>query len=71
MQTAQEQRSSVRDVDGLMAVLGPLARPIDAFFTKVFVMVDDQVVRENRLALLQRVAALSKGIVDLTKVLGY
>jgi glycyl-tRNA synthetase len=71
VQTAQAQRSSVRDVDGLMAVLGPLARPIDAFFAKVFVMVDDQVVRENRLALLQRIAALSKGIVDLTKVLGY
>ena len=71
VQTAQAQRSSVRDVDGLMAVLGPLARPIDAFFAKVFVMVDDQAVRENRLALLQRIAALSKGIVDLTKVLGY
>jgi len=68
---AQEQRQNVDDVDGLMKVLGPLAQPIDGFFEDVFVMVDDQAVRDNRLALLQRIAALSDGIVDLTKVLGY
>jgi glycyl-tRNA synthetase len=68
---AQEQRAEVNDVDGLMAVLRPLAEPIDRFFEDVFVMVDEQPVRENRLALLQRIAALAKGIVDLTKVLGY
>lgn len=71
MLAAQKQRDAVHDVDGLMALLGPLAQPIDAFFAKVFVMVEDQAVRENRLALLQRIAALSKGIADLTKVLGY
>lgn len=68
---AQKQRAAVHDVDGLMAVLRPLAQPIDTFFDKVFVMVEEQAVRENRLALLQRIAALSNGIVDLTKVLGY
>ncbi len=68
---AQQQRASVEDVDGLMAVLHPLAQPIDRFFAQVFVMVEDRVVRENRLALLQRIAALPKGIVDLTQVLGY
>jgi glycyl-tRNA synthetase len=69
--TAQEQRAEVDSVDELMALLHPLARPIDTFFDQVFVMVEDQKVRENRLALLQRIAGLSKGIVDLTKVLGY
>jgi glycyl-tRNA synthetase len=68
---AQEQRAAVDDVDGLMGILRPLAPPIDAFFDQVFVMVEDQAVRENRLALLQRIAALSSGVVDLTKVLGY
>ena len=68
---AQEQRARVDDVSGLMDALRPLAQPVDIFFDKVFVMVDDQAVRENRLALLQRIAALSRGIVDLTKVLGY
>jgi glycyl-tRNA synthetase len=68
---AQEQRTGVDDVDGLMALLRPLAKPINAFFDQVFVMVEDQAVRENRLALLQRVARLSRGIVDLTQVQGY
>jgi glycyl-tRNA synthetase len=68
---AQEERAKVSHVDGLMAVLGGLAEPIDRFFEDVFVMVDERAVRENRLALLQRIATLSKGIVDLTKVLGY
>jgi glycyl-tRNA synthetase len=68
---AQKLRAAVDDVDGLMAVLRPLAQPIDAFFDQVFVMVEEQAVRENRLALLQRIAALSDGIADLTKVLGY
>jgi glycyl-tRNA synthetase len=68
---AQEQRAKTDDVDGLMEVLRPLVRPIDRFFEDVFVMVDEQAVRENRLALLQRIAALTEGIVDLTKILGY
>jgi len=71
MLVAQQERASVQDVDGLMAILRPLARPIDKFFDQVFVMIEDRAVRENRLALLQRIAALSKGIVDLTQVLGY
>jgi glycyl-tRNA synthetase len=71
MLAAQSLRAAVDDVDGLMAVLRPLAQPIDAFFDQVFVMVEEQSVRENRLALLQRIAALPNGIVDLTKVLGY
>jgi glycyl-tRNA synthetase len=68
---AQQGRASVQDVDGLLALLRLLAQPVDRFFDQVFVMVEDVAVRENRLALLQRVAALSKGIVDLTKVFGY
>lgn len=68
---AQRKRATVNDVDGLMAILAPLSQPIATFFDQVFVMVDEQPVRENRLALLQRIAALPKGIVDLTKVLGY
>jgi glycyl-tRNA synthetase len=71
MLDAQQARASVHDVDGLMAILRPLAQPIDKFFEQVFVMVEDRAVRENRLALLQRIAALSRGIVDLTQVLGY
>jgi len=68
---AEKQMEGVQDVDGLFAVLAPLAEPIATFFYDIFVMVEDKTIREARLALLQRIAALPKGIVDLTKVQGY
>ncbi len=43
-----------------------LKQPIDCFFDKVFVMVEDQILRENRLALLQRIAKLFLRIADLS-----
>ena len=48
-----------------------MIEPITAFFDDVLVMAQDEALRENRLALLQRIAALSEGIVDLTKVEGF
>ena len=44
---------------------------INGFFDKVLVMADEKAVRENRLALLQRVAALPQGVVDLSKLEGF
>jgi glycyl-tRNA synthetase len=44
---------------------------INQFFEDVLVMDDDQQVRENRLALLQHIAALSKGLVDLSQLEGF
>jgi len=70
-QAKAKQPAVVSGVDELMQMLQPLVQPIDTFFDKVFVMVEEQDVRENRLALLQRIAELPEGIVDLTKVLGY
>lgn len=49
----------------------PLCEPIDRFFDRVFVMVEDEKVRQNRLALLQCISALPDGIVDLTQVQGF
>ncbi len=68
---AQDQWAAVTDVDGLVAVLTALHDPVARFFDKVFVMVEEDAVRENRLALLQRIAILGRGIVDLTRVQGY
>jgi glycyl-tRNA synthetase beta subunit len=34
-------------------------------------MADDRVVRENRLALLQRIVALSAGVVDMSRLEGF
>lgn len=54
-----------------MQVALKLDGPITRFFDNVFVMVDDEAVKRNRLALLQKVAHLTKGIIDLTALPGF
>jgi glycyl-tRNA synthetase beta subunit len=48
-----------------------MIEPINTFFDEVLVMTEDKALRENRLALLQHIAGLTEGIVDLTKVEGF
>ena len=45
-----------------------LKLPIDRFFDEVFVMVEDRVLRENRLALLQEIADLFLRVADLSEL---
>lgn len=59
---------SVRD---FLAAAESLIAPLDGYFEKVFVMCDDEVKRQGRLALLRDVAALSKGILDLAELPGF
>jgi glycyl-tRNA synthetase len=58
-------------VDEFFAAFMPMVPVISQFFVDVLVMADDQAVRETRLALLQRIAALPQSIVDLSKVEGF
>jgi glycyl-tRNA synthetase len=58
-------------IDQLFTAFRSMIEPITAFFDDVLVMTEDKVLRENRLALLQRIAALTEGIVDLTRVEGF
>ena len=44
---------------------------INDFFDSVLVMVDDVAVRQNRLGLLQAIAALTDGIADLSELEGF
>jgi glycyl-tRNA synthetase beta subunit len=44
---------------------------ITTFFIDVLVMDEDMAVRNNRLALLQHIASLPKGIVDLSYLEGF
>ncbi len=55
----------------LVAALRELIGPIVRFFEDVLVMAEDPAVRENRLALLQRIAALPRGIADLSRLEGF
>ena len=58
-------------VDGFLEIVVKLIPSINAFFDKVLVMADDKAVRENRLGLLQKIAALSNGIADFGKLEGF
>jgi len=55
----------------LVAALRHLVPAITTFFIDVLVMDEDMAVRNNRLALLQHIASLPKGIVDLSYLEGF
>lgn len=58
-------------VETLMASLRRMEPSITRLFDAVLIMDDDTAVRENRLALLQRVAGLARGVVDLSVMEGF
>jgi len=58
-------------VDGLEAGLRLMLPAITAFFDGVMVMDKETAVRQNRLALLQQIAALTDGIADLSELEGF
>ncbi len=55
----------------LCTAFRPIIPVINRFFDDVLVMTDDRAVRENRLALLQRIAALTAGIAHLSVLEGF
>ncbi len=59
------------DVDSFLKNVSTLIPSITVFFEKIMVMVEDKAVKENRLGLLQRIAALSSGAADLSKLEGF
>jgi glycyl-tRNA synthetase len=65
------RRATGRDPDAFLRAFVPMIPSIDAFFDKVLVMDQKKAVRENRLGLVQDVAALASGIADLSKLEGF
>jgi len=59
------------DIPGLVASLSALVPAINTFFEKVMVMADDQALRAARLGLVGRVAGLSKGLLDFSRLEGF
>jgi glycyl-tRNA synthetase beta chain len=57
-----------KQYDEALAALATIRRPLDEFFDKVMVMVDDEAVRSSRLCLLQTVAATFQSIADFSEV---
>ncbi len=66
---ARERRAG--SVQDLLAEIEALQPAITRFFNEVLVMAEDEILRINRLALVQRVVARARGVVDLSKLEGF
>jgi glycyl-tRNA synthetase beta subunit len=74
LQTAEESLRQVkgsRTPDDVLGAFEPMIPAVDRFFEAVLVMVEDEAVRLNRLALMGRIAALAEGVADLAKLEGF
>ena len=65
--SVRELRDQKNYAQGL-AQISKVRRPVDAFFDKVMVMVDDERVRSNRLALLRDLLSEFSTIVDFSEI---
>jgi glycyl-tRNA synthetase beta chain len=63
-----EKRRAARDYEGALLEIAKLRPAIDKFFEKVMVMVDDDNLRANRLALLQSVVKEFSTIADFSEI---
>lgn len=54
------------DYGALLQQLASIKEPVDAYFDNVMVMVDDIVLKNNRLALLGRLQKLLQGVADIS-----
>jgi Glycyl-tRNA synthetase, beta subunit len=52
----------------VFSLISTLRQPIDNFFNSIMVMVDDEKVRNNRLALLAQISSFVNQIADLSKI---
>jgi glycyl-tRNA synthetase len=68
---AEAEKGEVDTVDAFLNALLPLVPVINRFFDEVLVMAEDESTRHNRLALIQRIAALAHGVADLSVLEGF
>jgi glycyl-tRNA synthetase len=58
-------------VNDFLEAFVPMIPAIDRFFDDVLVMTEDKALQENRLGLLQRIAALANGVADMSRLEGF
>jgi glycyl-tRNA synthetase beta chain len=63
-----EARMKKRDYRAALLEMTRLKGPVDQFFDGVMVMVEDQTIRENRLALLDQIGQVCGRIADFSKL---
>ncbi len=60
-----------RSAESFLTAFLPMITEVNRFFDEVLVMAEDTTLRQNRLALLQRIVALGSGIADMSKLEGF
>jgi len=65
------QVSSESSIDELLTAFLSMLDPINTFFDDVLVMAEDETQCDNRLGILQRIAAFTKGVADLARLEGF
>jgi glycyl-tRNA synthetase beta chain len=63
-----ESHLNQRDYPAAILVMTRMKGPIDEFFDRVMVMVEDEAIRNNRLALLDGIGQLFLRIADFSKL---
>ena len=71
VEQAEAQPRRAGSVDDFLRAFDPLVPAITQFFEEILVMVDDVPLRKARLGLLQRIADLSGGVADLSRLEGF
>ncbi len=71
LEKAEKTTRAPGSVDDFLNAFVPMIPLVNDFFDKVLVMAEDPALRENRLGLLQRIASLSRGAADLSKLEGF
>jgi glycyl-tRNA synthetase beta chain len=65
-----ERAVAAEDFEAAMRAMAKLRTPVDAFFDKVTVNVEDVGLRENRLKLLNEIRAATRAVADFSKIEG-
>jgi glycyl-tRNA synthetase len=71
LQAAEAAGRAPGGVDDFLNAFLPMIPAINRFFDSVLVMTDDKASRENRLGLLQRIAALADKVADMSRLEGF
>ncbi|KAL4600082.1 hypothetical protein ACB092_11G172600 [Castanea dentata] len=64
-------KNKIHPIDDFVEISSQLVQPLEEFFNHVFVMVEEERIRKNRLALLRDIADLPRGIADLSVLPGF
>jgi glycyl-tRNA synthetase len=71
LEQAEDSSLAPGSVDDVLVAFEPMIPMINTFFDEVLVMTEDDELRTNRLALLQRIVALADGVADMSKLEGF